>query len=185
MRKSGNLLFGLLAFMMAMTLLFSGAALAEDGVYKVYFNYNYQGAPDAAAVLVEAGKTVDQPAAPTRENYAFTGWYTNIICTEKYDFSAPVNGTTRLFAGWTPTSVTVTYYLQTEGAENVVQTVKVGDQLVPIDAPASEVYEFSGWYANAAGTKPFDFTQPVPAHNLTVYAGWVQQRAKITLTETS
>ena len=180
MRKSGNLLSGLLAFMMAMTLLISCAALAEDGVYKVYFNYNYQGAPDAAAVLVEAGKTVDQPAAPAREDYVFTGWYSNIICTQEYDFSTPVNGTMRLFAGWTPANVTVTYYLQNEGTETATQTVKVGGQLVPMDAPVNEGYEFSGWYANAAGTKPFDFTQPVPAHNLTIYAGWVQQSAKIT-----
>lgn len=180
MGKSGNLSRGLVAFMMVMTLLFACAAMAEDGLCKVYFNYNYQGAPEAAAVLVESGSTVDQPAAPTREDHVFTGWYANSICTQAYDFSAPVNGTLRLFAGWMPTRVTVTCYLQADGLADVTRNVPVGECLAPIDDPVNEGYEFTGWYANAAGTKPFDFDQPVPAHDLTLYAGWAQQRAKIT-----
>ncbi len=180
MGKSGNLSRGLVAFMMAMTLLFACAAMAEEGLCKVYFNYNYQGAPEAAAALVEMGSTVDEPAAPTREDHVFTGWYANSICTQAYDFSAPVNGTLRLFAGWTPTRVTVTYYLQADGLADVTRSVPVGECLPPIDDPVNEDFEFTGWYANAAGTKPFDFDQPVPAHDLTLFAGWVQQRAKIT-----
>lgn len=180
MRTTKRLLFGLAAFMMAMTLLVSGFALAEDGLCKVYFNYNYQGAPDAEAVMVAAGAAAARPADPVRENHTFTGWYADAICTKPYDFTAPVEGTTRLFAGWTPKAVTLTCYLQTEGAEDIVKQVAVGEKLPAVETPVRDGYEFTGWYSNAAGTKPFDFEQTAPAHNLTAYAGWVQQRARIT-----
>lgn len=179
MRKSGKLLH-LLAFVMAMTLLVFSAALAASGQHKVYFAYNDAGATAATHALVDSGKAVAKPADPTREGYAFTGWYTDYICTKAYDFASPVTSTLRLFAGWEPTAVTLTCYLQDEQSTILTLTAPVGQPLTAPEAPVRDGYEFTGWYANAAGTRPFDFTQTAPAHDLTVYAGWTQESAKIT-----
>lgn len=66
----------------------------------VTFNYNYEGAPDATTDKVGKGTAVTKPEDPTREDYTFTGWYTNKECTEKYDFSALVTKNITLYAGW-------------------------------------------------------------------------------------
>ena len=53
---------------------------------------------------IETGETIPPPPDPTREGYAFTGWYTEAECANKWDFNiAPeIEEDTefRLYAGW-------------------------------------------------------------------------------------
>ena len=41
-----------------------------------------------------------EPIVPVRDGYTFTGWYTDIDCESKWDFSEPINYNLRLYAGW-------------------------------------------------------------------------------------
>ena len=50
--------------------------------------------------LVASGEMIDEPTAPTREGYSFTGWYTDEGLTEKYEFGTPVTKNMTLYAGW-------------------------------------------------------------------------------------
>lgn len=50
------------------------------------------------------GKLV-KPANPTRDGYAFGGWYTDEACTQAYDFSTPVTADLTLYAKWTKNAV--------------------------------------------------------------------------------
>lgn len=50
------------------------------------------------------GKLV-KPADPTRDGYAFGGWYTDEACTQAYDFSTPVTADLTLYAKWTKNAV--------------------------------------------------------------------------------
>lgn len=52
-----------------------------------------------------SGSTVTKPADPTREGYAFAGWYTDAACTKAYDFSAAVTADMTLYAKWTKNAV--------------------------------------------------------------------------------
>ncbi len=65
------------------------------------FDANDGSAVDPATVSY--GGTVTQPAAPTRDGYTFTGWYTDEACTQAYDFSDTVTGDLTLYAGWEET----------------------------------------------------------------------------------
>ena len=47
-----------------------------------------------------------EPAAPTKVGALFTGWYTDIECTEWYGFSTPVTADITLYAGWNVPSPT-------------------------------------------------------------------------------
>lgn len=46
-----------------------------------------------------------EPTAPTRSGYAFSGWYCDKACTQKFDFNTSVNENLTLYAGWTVKSV--------------------------------------------------------------------------------
>ena len=179
MKQAKSYPLRLLMAVLALALVFGCAAVQAEDACKVYFNYNYQGAPAADAQTVAAGKPLSKPADPVREGYRFTGWYTNTVCNKAYDFSAPVTENMRLFAGWTPTHITVTFSLN-GGGDDARQTVAVGEAISPIADPAREGYEFQGWYSNAAATRPFDFSAPAGTSNITVYAGWLQEQAAIT-----
>ena len=49
---------------------------------------------------VNEGEKIVKPADPTRANYDFTGWYTDVDCTNAFNFDTPVTGNTILYAGW-------------------------------------------------------------------------------------
>ena len=50
-----------------------------------------------------------------------------------------------------------------------------GEAYTPTTPPAGKKgFKFDGWYADADGSKPYDFTdKTMPAQNITVYAKWV------------
>ena len=66
--------------------------------------FNTQGGTPVESQAVAPNGTVAQPADPTRDGYAFGGWYTDEGCTTVYDFNAPVTGNLTLYAKWTQDS---------------------------------------------------------------------------------
>ncbi len=59
------------------------------------------GSAVAAQSVIKNGK-LEQPANPTREGYAFDGWFEDATCTVPYDFNKTVTGNVTLYAKWTP-----------------------------------------------------------------------------------
>ena len=81
----------------------------------VTFNYGYDGRVETSNV--EIGQFVEEPTEPTRDDYEFTGWYTNAQTTgEPYDFSSVVENDMVLYAGWRLVNATVTYNYNYTGA---------------------------------------------------------------------
>lgn len=66
----------------------------------VTVTFDSQGGTAVDSITVEKGGVVEKPVDPTRENYNFTGWYTDKDCTEEYDFESLVEGDMTLYAGW-------------------------------------------------------------------------------------
>ena len=66
--------------------------------YTVTFDSN--GGSSVAKQTVASGKTVSEPADPTREGYVFDGWYTDEELTQAYDFSDKVTKSFTLYAKW-------------------------------------------------------------------------------------
>ena len=70
-------------------------AITPEDAALVTFKGN--GATDSYVFAVQGGK-LTAPSEPTRDGYAFAGWYTQQ--GEKYDFEAPVTGSMVLVAHW-------------------------------------------------------------------------------------
>ena len=63
--------------------------------------FDARGGSDVEIQTVQYGEAVAAPDDPTREGYAFTGWYADEACSEQWDFSArTVTDNMTLYAGW-------------------------------------------------------------------------------------
>ena len=76
----------------------------------VTFNPNYLGAV-SNVVSLSNGEVLSYPEIPTRDGYAFAGWYLDADCTMPYDFTGTITANFTLYAAWSNVSITNdTYY---------------------------------------------------------------------------
>lgn len=123
----------------------------------------------APAQTIDRGGKFTKPAAPSKENHTFAGWYNG---DEKFDFDADTTNAPNvleLVAKWEKSKYTVQFV--SEHGSFADQTIEYGGTIDTgkLTIPQVEGYTFDGWYAED-NTK-FDFTQPIK-HNITVYAKW-------------
>lgn len=125
----------------------------------------------APAQTIDRGGKFTAPAAPSKENHTFAGWYNG---DEKFDFDADTTNAPNvleLVAKWDINQYTVQFV--SDHGSFADQTVEHGK---PIDTgkltiPDVDGYTFGGWYADEDRTIEFDFTKPITS-NTTVYAKW-------------
>lgn len=60
-------------------------------------------------VTLSNGRILERPLNPKRENYVFTGWYTDSTCTARYDFTGVITDDMTLYAGWMPMNGSLAY----------------------------------------------------------------------------
>ncbi len=71
-------------------------------------SFEPNGGPAVPAQTVEYGKTATEPEAQTREGYEFMGWYADAELSQSFDFTAPIQGDTTVYAKWEKIQYTVT-----------------------------------------------------------------------------
>lgn len=143
----------------------------EPIIHNVSFDMK-GGSPQERTKRVIDGKTVAQPADPTRDGYRFAGWLLN---GKPYDFSTPVTGDITLTADWEQSMLSVTFD-PGDGEPVTSVSVAYGDTVDEPEAPTRDGYEFADWLLN--GT-PYDFTQPV-TKDLTLVADWMKAEHTVT-----
>lgn len=120
---------------------------------------------------IDRGGKFTEPAAPSKENHTFAGWYNG---DEKFDFDADTTNAPNvleLVAKWEKSKYTVKFVSDHGSFKD--QTIEHGK---PIDTdkltiPTVEGYTFDGWYADDTRTKEFDFSTLI-THDTKVYAKW-------------
>lgn len=126
----------------------------------------------APAQTIDRGGKFTKPAAPSKENHTFAGWYNG---DKPFDFDADTTNAPNvleLVAKWDINKYTVQFVSEHGSFKD--QTIEHGK---PIDTdkltiPEVDGYTFDGWYTdNTHYSTKFDFTQPIK-HNTTVYAKW-------------
>lgn len=120
---------------------------------------------------IDRGGKFTEPAAPSKENHTFAGWYNG---DEKFDFDADTTNAPNvleLVAKWDINQYTVQFVSEHGSFED--QTIEYGETIKTdkLTIPTVEGYTFDGWYADEAHKTKFDFTQPIKS-NTTVYAKW-------------
>ena len=120
---------------------------------------------------IDRGGKFTEPAAPSKENHTFAGWYNG---DEPFDFDADTTNAPNvlnLVAKWDINQYTVQFV--SEHGSFADQTIEHGETIKTdkLTIPEVEGYTFDGWYTDDNYSKKFDFTQPIK-HNTTVYAKW-------------
>ena len=80
------------------TVTLNNASTSKSAIV-VTLNPNYSGAT-STTVTLSNGQTLSYPAVPTRNGYAFAGWYTNSSCTTKFNFNETITEDITLYAKW-------------------------------------------------------------------------------------
>ena len=120
---------------------------------------------------IDRGGKFTEPAAPSKENHTFAGWYNG---DEKFDFDADTTNAPNvlnLVAKWDINQYTIKFV--SEHGSFADQTIEYG-KLIETDKltiPKVEGYTFIGWYADEAHKTKFDFSTPITG-DTKVYAKW-------------
>lgn len=131
--------------------------------------FTADGTTFAQPQTIDRGGKFTEPAAPSKENHTFAGWYNG---DKKFDFDADTTNAPNvleLVAKWDINQYTVQFVSDHGSFKD--QTIEYG-KLIETDKltiPEVEGYTFDGWYTED-NTK-FDFTKPITS-NTTVYAKW-------------
>lgn len=119
---------------------------------------------------IDRGGKFTEPAAPSKENHTFAGWYNG---DEKFDFGADTTNAPNvleLVAKWDINQYTVKFVSE-HGDAPASQNVPYNETATNPGELMAEGYTFIGWYADKDHNTKFDFSTPITG-DTKVYAKW-------------
>ena len=143
-----------------------------EETYTVTFDSD--GGSEIKPVPVKDGEKVKKTADPTKDGYAFKGWFNG---DKEYDFETAVTADITLKAKWEVVTYKITYELNngTGDKDNpTTYTIETDDFTIknPVSGPDATPY-FVGWYSDKELTKPAETTiKKGTTGNLSFYAKW-------------
>ena len=131
-------------------------------------SFETDGGSAVTSQTVAGGERASEPAAPTKTNLTFGGWYADSGLTSSFDFSSAISADTVVHAKWV---CTVTFEVN-GGSAVEKQTVEVNGTATKPTDPEKSGRTFNDWYtSNAYSATKYDFTAAV-TENTTIYARW-------------
>ena len=126
--------------------------------------------------------SVVEPVAPTKEGYAFAGWYSDQALTTAYNFTSAVTANVNLYAKWDDVYFTVSYVIPGEPLTPV--NVIYGGALVLPTLPEIIGFEFEGYYLDMAYTQAINLETYEVLADVTVYVSYVRIQLSVTIIDT-
>lgn len=138
---------------------------------KLEATFTADGTTLAPAQTIDRGGKFTKPAAPSKENHTFAGWYNG---DEKFDFDADTTNAPNvleLVAKWEKSKYTVKFV--SDHGSFADQTIEHGKPIETdkLTIPEVEGFTFDGWYADDTYSTKFDFSTPITG-DTKVYAKW-------------
>ncbi len=133
-------------------------------------SFNSDGGSTVDNITVNHGEKVTAPKAPTKDGYAFAGWYVGDIA---YDFNTAVTADVALTAKWDAIEYTISYVLNggTNDGEVITEYTIESDTIVhPV--PVRDGYTFLGWFDAEVGGNKSETIESGSTGHVTLYAVW-------------
>jgi uncharacterized repeat protein (TIGR02543 family) len=141
--------------------------------------FESHGGTELEAITANEGTEVNKPTDPTRNAYAFSGWFDAETGGTAYAWPHALNVDVTMHAQWTAASYSISYHLN--GGANPADppasyTIESADITLPV--PAKTGYAFDGWFDNS-GFSGAAITTIVAGSsgNKTFYAKWSERYA--------
>ena len=134
-----------------------------------------EGTVDTTDLIRVCGQAYGQLPVPSRENYTFDGWFTEVEGGAKAEEDSLVEDAEELtlYAHWTPDLFTL--YFDANGGEtdSESKTVFIGCAVGELPVPTRDYYTFDGWFTEAnSGDVVTADTVLDNTEDTTVYAHW-------------
>ena len=164
---------------------------------KVNYNvtFDVDGGSEIASATVLNGKTVAEPAEPTKNGFAFIGWYTDASFDERYEFATTaITANTTVYARWAKLTVgesvyTVDFDLGYDGAPEYPAVTTIGGNVYNVPTPTREGYKFVGWYVSMyedAAKLSYAYTESTKfTADTTLFAVWESTSASLSAPQAS
>ena len=163
-----------------MLLLCISIALASCGANSNTIKYELDGGTLSGAPTtysVENLPDLDE-LIPTKDGFAFGGWYTDAEFKKAAKFTANTTGEITLYAKWI-SSCTLTYEYNGGTGSGFPTSYIPGEEFDPTEyVPTKENYIFFGWYFDGEFDERASFDEDTTG-NVTLYARWIPAPAKI------
>ena len=143
------------------TIVYKVEILGFPTVTLVYGN----GSEDTVIQQTSYNATVERPVDPSRDGYAFGGWFTDSALTTAYDWNTGVTSPITLYAKW------LSIFTVTFDSGIVSQNVVEGEKAVKPTNPVRDGYRFIGWFTDESCRNAYDWDTPVTS-SFSLYAGW-------------
>ncbi len=158
----------------AFSSVFASAATNAANTITYVYNGATAGASVANSSFITGGTAITLPA-PTRTNYSFDGWFTDIALTNQIAGAQSPTSSFSIYAKWTRVSFEVSFNLNyTAGATSQVN-VLMGDATT-LPNPSRANFVLDGWYSAATGGSRVGGAGDSfnPTETTTLHARWTQ-----------
>ena len=141
------------------------------------------------AIRTRGNEILTYPKDPTKESFAFAGWYSDKLYTKEaheYDYeNTALEEDVTLYAKFVPaSSITNPYSITFEpnkGSSVATQKVDFGGKVDGTKVTTERAgFEFDGWYIDADYTRKWNFTYDRVWKARTLYAKWISTGYTIT-----
>ena len=127
-----------------------------------------------------ANELIDEPQIPTKEGFVFSGWFTDDLFINAWNFNTDrISTNLTLYAKWTEEIIISTYVVifDSMGGTAVDSYIDVveGSYIQEPQAPTKEGYIFIGWSIATDGANPWNFELDRVTSDLTFYAIWEEE----------
>jgi uncharacterized repeat protein (TIGR02543 family) len=139
--------------------------------YTITFN-SHEGAA-VPAITADEGTAVNEPTAPTRDGYDFTGWFSAASGGTAYTWPHTLNADITMHAQWrdaTPIQYTISFESH-GGSEVGAVTEDAGTAVEKPGDPTWDGYSFEGWFSGETGGTMYSWPYALNG-DVTMHAQW-------------
>lgn len=143
-------------------------------IYISTISFDTKGGSSVESIKNPAGTAVSAPLTiPTKDHYAFAGWYADEKCQVEYQFTVMPETDITVYAKWTPVEYAITYVLNGgKNADSNPETYTIEDAFTLADA-TKVGYTFIGWFSDPEFTSAIVTEIALGSHGeLTLYANY-------------
>ncbi|GHT78029.1 hypothetical protein FACS189464_0750 [Bacteroidia bacterium] len=124
---------------------YPGIAGALGHIYYTVTFVPQNGDANTTASIIK-NSTIATPTLPACTGYNMGGWYKDVACTDKWNFTSDlVTNDISLYAKWSVINYTITYNNVDGAINNNPATYTIESDLITLVNPVRAGYEFDGW----------------------------------------